>query len=342
MYNNQTYEAIKERILKGITINVDKREGSFINDMISPLAVELTRAYIEFDNIINIAFVVDSYGEYLDKKVNEFGVTRKEGVKASGLVKIRGVEGTLIPKGTIAVSDGLRFVLEAGVITGGITEVRAEAQEVGKAYNVLSNTINKLEIDIFGVQSVVNEANFTGGIDRETDVELKDRFFKVIRKPITSGNVHNYEQWALDVDGVGNATVKPLWNGPGTVKVLISDSNNQPVTQDVITRCSNYIAEVRPIGATVTVATFALFNLTISVDVTLSNGTLEIIKKRIEDNLKVYFKGCTNEVVYTKVGGVIAGTDGVADYKTLTINGGTANVTIPAENIINLTSLVVS
>ena len=66
MYSKETYEEIKKRILDSITIDIDKREGSFINDMISPLAVELTKTYIEFNNIINIAFVESSYDKYLD------------------------------------------------------------------------------------------------------------------------------------------------------------------------------------------------------------------------------------------------------------------------------------
>ena len=344
MYSKETYEVIKKRILDSITIEIDKREGSFINDMISPLAAELTKTYIEFNNIINIAFVENSYDNYLDMKVNEFGVFRKDGDKAKGVLKVVGTDGTIIPTGTIALTDdGLRFILEGGIIAEGQALINILAEEVGKKYNVLRNKVIKLEIDIFGVNSITNESELSGGIDRETDEELKTRFFNTIRKPQTSGNVFHYEQWALEVDGVGNAIVKPLWDGAGTVKVLISDSNKQPVSEDIINKCREHIESVRPIGATVTISTPTLFNITISVDVDLDNTKeLEEVKNIIQANLINYFKTCSNEVVFTKVGGVIANTEGVTDYRNLTINGATSNVSIPEENIINLSSLVVS
>lgn len=344
MYSKETYEEIKKRILDSITIDIDKREGSFINDMISPLAVELTKTYIEFNNIINIAFVESSYDKYLDMKVNEFGIFRKDGDKARGILKITGTDGVVIPKGTIALTDdGLRFSLESGVIKEGQALIIATSEDIGKKYNVLANRIKKLEIDIFGVNSVVNESEFSGGIDRETDEELKSRFFNTIRKPQTSGNIYHYEQWALEVDGVGNAIVKPLWNGAGTVKVLISDSNKQPVNEDIIRKCKEHIESVRPIGATVTISTPTLFNISVSVDVDLDNTKeLEEVKGYIKESLIKYFKTCSNEVVFTKVGGVISNTEGVSDYRNLTINEGTSNVSIPEENIINLSSLVVS
>lgn len=344
MYSKETYEEIKKRILDSITIDIDKREGSFINDMISPLAVELTKTYIEFNNIINIAFVESSYDKYLDMKVNEFGIFRKDGDRSRGILKITGTDGVIIPKGTIALTDdGLRFSLESGVIEEGQALIIATAEEIGKKYNVLANRIKRLEIDIFGVNSVINENEFSGGIDRETDDELKYRFFNTIRKPQTSGNIYHYEQWALEVDGVGNAIVKPLWNGAGTVKVLISDSNKQPVSEDIINKCREHIESVRPIGATVTISTPTLFDISVSVDVDLDNTKeLEEVKGYIKESLIKYFKTCSNKVVFTKVGGVISNTEGVSDYRNLTINEGKSNVSIPEENIINLSSLVVS
>lgn len=342
MYKNETYELIKERILNSISNDLDKREGSFIHDMISPIAVELTRSYMELDNVLNIAFIKTSYDDYLDKKVNEFGIYRKEGEKATGIINILGADGTRIPQGTIALTENnLRFILDEGLIVNGEVSLKATAEEVGKKYNILQNKIVKLDIDIFGVKSISNK-EFTGGIDRETDEELKIRFFKVIQKPITSGNANNYEQWALEVNGVGNAIVKPLWNGPGTVKVMISDSNKQPVSSEVIKACEEYIESVRPIGATVTITTPSPFNISISVDVDLDNTkTLEEVTNKIRNNLISYFKDC-KEIIYTKVGGIISATEGVLDYRDLKVNNDNTNVIIPDENIINLSNLVVT
>ena len=73
-YNQETYEAIKNRILLNIDDIVDKREGSFVNNMVSPVSVEFAKHYIELDNILSIMFLEGATGEYLDKKVNDFAV----------------------------------------------------------------------------------------------------------------------------------------------------------------------------------------------------------------------------------------------------------------------------
>lgn len=342
MYENESYEIIKDRILKDISINIDKREGSFVQDMISPLAAEITRAYIELDNVLNIAFIKTSYDGYLDRKINEFGIYRKEGGKASGSIIINGADGTRIPKGTIALTqDNLKFILDEGIIKNGKAIIESTAIETGKKYNVLKNAITKLDIDIFGVESINND-EFSGGIDRETDEEFKSRFFRAIQKPMTSGNANHYEQWALEVEGVGNAIVKPLWNGAGTVKVMITDKYKQPVPNEILNNCKEYIESVRPIGASVTVTTPNLFNISILVDVDLDNTkTLDEVTNIMKGKLIEYFKDC-DLVRYTKVGGIISSIEGVQDYRNLKINNTTNNISIPEENVINLNSLVVT
>ena len=45
--------------------------------------------------------------------------------------------------------------------------------------------------------------------------------------PATSGNVYHYQQWALEVSGTGAAKVFPLADGPGTVTVLVVDSDKK-------------------------------------------------------------------------------------------------------------------
>ena len=54
MYSQQTYEVIKQRILDNIDNDIDKREGSLTNTMVSPISVELTQTYMEFEHILNL------------------------------------------------------------------------------------------------------------------------------------------------------------------------------------------------------------------------------------------------------------------------------------------------
>ena len=65
---SKTYEEIKQRVLNNTDINVDKREGSFLNNMASPLSYELAKFYIEQQDLVNMAFVKNGYFNYLDIK----------------------------------------------------------------------------------------------------------------------------------------------------------------------------------------------------------------------------------------------------------------------------------
>lgn len=76
MYENKTYENIKQNILDAMNgLNIE--EGTFINDMVSPISVELESAYRQFDTIISMIFINGLQGSYLDVKASEYGIYRK-------------------------------------------------------------------------------------------------------------------------------------------------------------------------------------------------------------------------------------------------------------------------
>ena len=58
---SNTYENIKQRILDNINIDIDKREGSFASNIISPLSEELAKAYINIEDILSLGFIEDTF-----------------------------------------------------------------------------------------------------------------------------------------------------------------------------------------------------------------------------------------------------------------------------------------
>ena len=101
MFSNQTYEVIKQRILDNINIDIDKREGSFLSNMVAPLVEELAKAYINMSDILSLGFIEDNFDTFLDKRVGEFGVYRKAGTKAIGEIIVEGQDGLTISNGDI-------------------------------------------------------------------------------------------------------------------------------------------------------------------------------------------------------------------------------------------------
>ena len=340
---SKTYENIKQRILENILLNIDKREGSFTHNMISPISEELAKAYINMQDILSLGFIEDSFDTYLDKRVSEFGVYRKEGIKAVGEIKVEGKEGAIITNGTLIRSNDLYFTVLNDIELPNDNILYVEANEVGYKYNLLANTEFELVEKNDKVTKLTNTDNFSNGVDIETDEDLRKRFVKVVNNPSTSGNKNHYEEWALEVNGVGRALVYPLWNGNGTVKVMIIGNDNKPVTDEIIEACKLHIEENMPIGCQLTVTTPTNLNIAIVSSIELKEGyAVEEVKDEFEVKLNEYLKSVTTELTYSKIYGLLANIVGIEDISSLTVNDNNINISIAEDKIINISEINLS
>ena len=340
MFTNQTYEVIKQRILDNINIDIDKREGSFTSNMVSPLSQELAKAYINMSDILSLGFIDDNFDTFLDKRVAEFGVYRKQGSKAIGEIKVEGQEGATIENGTILKANNLYFTVLNDIELPNDNILYVEANEVGYKYNLLANTEFELVEKNDKVTKLINEVEFTNGVDVESDEDLRKRFVKVVNNPSTSGNKNHYEEWALEVNGVGRAVVYPLWNGNGTVKVMIVGNDNKPVTEDIIEACELHISENMPIGCQLTITTPSLLNVVINASIEVKEGyDIEDVKLEFEASLNEYLKDVTTELTYSKVYGLLVNHAGVEDITDFNINNSNSNITISEDKIANISEI---
>ena len=345
MFQEQDYDVIKNRMLNNLDYDIDKREGSFINDMYSPMAIEFAKTYMEMDNIHSIMFVDSAFGEDLDKKTYEFGIPRKLGERAKGVVKFKGEDKTLVPRNmTISTDGGFKYItISQGYIVDGEIDILVEAEEVGELYNIGSNAKWELPNEIV-VSELVNESDFEGGIDIEDDEELRKRFFDTVQNVRTSGNKNDYEYWAKEVVGVYNADVYPLHFGPGTVKVVASGEGRLPLSSEILENCRDFILDSAPIGATVTVITTSLFNVTINADLIIDEEYNEDdVKAEVEKAIRSHIGTCVDKIYYNKLGAKILSCNGVIDYTNLTVNDSTSSVvTIPTDNVASIEVINIS
>ncbi len=328
-------EIIQARMLSNISNEYDKKDGSFIYDVEKPVAIELGNLSIKVDEVLNNGFADTASGVYLDKVVNEQGVFRKPSTKATGIVTITGIVGAVITKGEMVASDSINYIVtqDAVIPEMKIIDIPVECEVAGTIGNVPVGAIKYFPKTLEGLQTVTNKTVFSNGYDTETDDLLRERYYAKVRTPTTSGNKYHYLNWAKEVTGVGDAKVMPLWNGNGTVKVIVINSNKRAADTALITAVSEYIENNRPIGATVT--TVSAVEKPININVTLvidsQNYALEEVKQTIEKNLTEYFKSIAfrdTYVSYAKVGNIIIESDGVLDYSNLLLNNGTANIAI--------------
>lgn len=336
---------IMERMLALVPSGLEVSEGSFIWDALSPMALELETAYGEIERAKEQSFINTAAGEYLDRGVAEMGLTRTSASFAIGEVTLNGTAGSVIASGTLlATASGTRFqTTEAVVIgTGGSVSAPIQAVVAGLDGNVAAGTITVIPVSVSGLASVTNAAATKGGEDEETDDDLRTRYFSEIRNRAESGNKSHYAAWADEYPGIGRYRIFPLWNGANTVKVSILDSANSAAGLELIAGFQEYLDPgstglgngAAPIGAVITVTTAAEVSLVIEATVVLADGYTEVtgVQEAVESYLKdlAYSK---YSVSYLGMAAKILSVDCVEQLISFTLNAGTADITLGAEEI---------
>lgn len=339
MYEDMTKNVIREAILTHMGADISKIEGSFAADMAAAVSVEMAKIYATIDYAMQTFLLQTNEGEYLDLRAAEYGIQRKPGTKAMVELTAHGIDGTVIPAGTRVVSaDGLVFVTDAAAeIADGVATISATADQSGAAYNAAPDTIAQLFKNIPGVAGITNDAAAVGGSDAETDEALRERVLLRLQTPATSGNAYHYQQWALEVAGVGAAKVLPLWDGPGTVKVVLASPDMGAVNEDVRAAAAAHIETQRPIGADVTVVSATAKTITVTATLTISaDTTLNAVKESLSAAMKEYFQGLAFEassVSYNKIAYLLMSVPGVNDYSNLQVNNGTSAIPLQASEV---------
>lgn len=349
---NQSVDEIHKRMLQQLPEDIDKSEGGHPWNLTRPTAYEA--AYMaEFVVMEAIRLIFPKFAEdYADIMVYHAemrGLERKAATFATGEITISGQEGTEIPKGsafsTASVNGepAVEFTTTETVTIGaeGSVTVNVQAVEAGTVGNVPANTIILKANKITGITGVTNTEEISGGTEEEDIQSLQARIMDYDASQGVSfvGSESDYKRWALEVNGTGNAVIIPPADDTGLITIVLTDSNGDPANETLKEEVYNHIMRpdtpterLAPIngGNIVVVApeTVAIFiNVTVETD---GLTTLSTIKDNILATLKNYLVEATEdgEIRYTKIGSIIARTEGVEDYKDLLLNSGTTNIAI--------------
>ena len=282
-----------------------------------------------------MAFGDTAYGDFLTRKASDSGVVRKEATKAVGYVTVKG-NGEL-PKGSqFATQTGVLFETLDTVAVDKVATVKVEAAIPGVIGNVTAQAISVIPMSIPGILSVSNAEPMQDGFEAETDEELRTRYLNHVRNPGTSGNINHYYEWAMSVAGVGGAKVIPTWNGAGTVKVIVVDTEYKAASTEIVTKVQTYIDKVRPMGAVVAVKTVEPTTINISIH---PEGAfnLDVFKELV----KAYFIDLEQQIIkggqmvklsLPKIGS-LALDAGAIDYTGLLVNGRAESVTLRVDQL---------
>jgi uncharacterized phage protein gp47/JayE len=340
--------------MKVYITNTDTSQDSYIYNALYPTAIEISYCLLLMDEVENKVFaskaVVSGYSDYLELRCSEVGIERKQATYAMPTVTFSGKVGTKIPTNFIvSTGDNRQYTVSADTVIGsnGTVDAIVTASASGSLYNVKAGEINYIPVKISGITSVTNSQDYNDAYDKETDENLYTRYLLKVQKPASSGNVADYEEWIMAIDGIGAVTVYPLKDENletknGYVTCVIINSNNEPASTTLIQNVQNIISPddfglgqgESPIGAKVIIRTVEPLTINISANVSIdTETTLATITTAFQTNLNNYFKNIvfdTKKIVYKKVESLLIDINEVLDIDNLTINGETENITLSA------------
>jgi len=235
--------------------------------MLVLLAVFAGAIYLCYGFLINVSkqfFFTKALPEFLDWHSRLYGLPRKAATYSTKNIRITGVDDKVIEEGTqfkaniinAETPNGILFeTTEEVIIDGGIADVVIISVESGTSSNCEVETLSLVTpLDDVDSEATVIEDLETAS-DQETDEELIVRLLQRTQNPPGSGNVTDYERWALEVEGVGRAWGKAAedWYGVGTCGIIIATTSLEPVSSTVLEDAIEYIDSKRPVGADVDV-----------------------------------------------------------------------------------------
>lgn len=349
MYENVTYEVILNRMLDRVLAqnpNIDTREGSIIYNALAPAAVELQNMYIQLDTILNESFADTQTRDYLIRRCAERGVNVEPATYA-----IR--QGEFVPS-TLEIAIGTRFSLNllnyvvVEKISDGIYKLQCET--AGYDGNVESGTLIPIEY-IEGLQTATLTEVLVPGEDEEDTEHLRQRYFDSLDSQAFGGNIKDYKEKTNSLDGVGGVKVYPVWNGGGTVKLVIINSDFDKPSDVLINSVQTAIdptqnqgngVGIAPIGHIVTVVGCSETSVDVTTKITFQEGwDWEALKPYAEQAIDDYFKElasdwASSDNIIVRISQIeirLLNLTGVLDIADTTLNGIAHNLTIDADNI---------
>lgn len=294
MYEDQTYENILDRSLARVASDVDKREGSVIMNAIAPVSAEHADVYIQLGNIVNNGYADTAVREFLILRCKERGIIPYEATKAT----LKGKFNMEIPIGSRFNLNELNYVATAFMESAdGYFYYQMECETEGTNGNKFFGELSSIEYIDKDLTGELTELLIPAEDEEDTEA-LRTRYLNSFDSNPFGGNKQDYVEKTDALDGVGGTVVIPVWNGGGTVKLIIINSDFGVASSTLVKAVQEAIdpdpqgtgSGIAPIGHTVTVVSAVGKTVSIKSRITLNDGyQWSQVKPKAEETLEAYF-----------------------------------------------------
>lgn len=351
LYAGETAETILDRILDRVAAKFDKRIGSIIYDASAPASIELEKLYIALDYILDQSFADTAERPYLIRRARERGLVPYPATFA----RVTGVftpEELDIPIGSRFYCGEYTYQVASRIEPG---RYYLDCETAGAAINGQTGRLIPIET-INGLKTAeLVEVSILGEDEEETEA-FRQRYFDNLTADQYGGNVADYKSQILKLQGVGGVKVYPAWNGGGTVRCVIIDSElGVPTTAlvDAVQQAVDPILiegdnsqglglGIAPIGHYVTITGAAAANIDVTTTLTfLSGNSLYTTLPEIEAALDAYYDELNGDWMYrdnvivriAEINARLLAIPGIVDIKDTLLNGREENIVVDADSI---------
>lgn len=343
-FEDMTYPVILNRMMERVSAdypNLDTREGSVLFNALAPAAVELAIAYVELNNILSESFVDTATREYILKGCEQMGMDISQFEASAGTFK--GAFNVEVPIGSRWNCDLYNYTIDEYLgMEGEYYTYSMRGETLGTAPNNVRGSLTAITDIPTGLTYAELIDCLIEGENEDSDEAIREAYYEYVNSTVSDGNIAQYQRWCSEYDGIGNYKIFPLWNGENTVKVSILTTSNRSASDELIAEFQEYLDPgitgmgdgAAPIGAFVTVNTATEVPINVSATVSLKTGYSDT--STIEDALVKYFSSIAydkSQVSYMSVGASILSAEGIEFVTDLTINEGTADIILGAEEI---------
>ena len=349
MFDVFTFDYLMQSMLARVPDDMDKREGSVIWDALAPAAAELETAYACLDYVY-----LQSFGDTADRnalilRAHERGMTPYPATYAV-------LKGEFTP--TTADVLGKRFnlgsynYLVSEAIEGEVGSYKLVCETAGSDGHKVLGTLVPIDL-IEGLETATATEILIPGEDEEDTEDFRERYLNDFSPIRFGGNIVQYIDWVMAIDGVGGVRVQRRVAGERKVIVTIIDGNYSKATSTLVEAVQESLdpnengdgTGIAPIGHEVTVVAAEEMTVNVYLEVDFDTGyswsnMLQLITDTIDEyllelrtNWKNYSSGVNTVVRISQIETKILALTGVIDISNTQINGTAANLSIPDNKI---------
>lgn len=336
--NNYDQEYFMTEMLAQIPDDLDKRENGPIYTALAPTAYLCAQQAYMIAYLMQLQFADTAESEWLDRVCHDFGVDRKLATNAVRQINTFDSSSAAldVPIGSRFQIENVSFAVTEKIATG---QFKAQCEQIGTNGNLYSGSILPLDnINNLGSASLVSTPLISAR-DDETDDALRARFYMAVQQAAYGGNIADYEEKTLAIDGVGAVQVFPahLMGTAGAVGIVIGNTSGRTASSTLVTTVQTLMGTdgsgIAPIGHTVTVETSTNFTVNVSAGIKIKTGSsFSTIQPVVVTAITNYINavGFTDPTIFfAKLQAAILDSHSdIVDIGTVTINGASTNLAL--------------